>query len=135
MPFVPLTGRISKSRRMASYLKRAIENDTIKEDGKTEDVTARSTASRVDDKLDSAQILALIDSDYISLRQGTSGGGGVDSAATLTLTNFEAGVFRINSQNLSTNHTIDSADNGMVAGPLTIDSGVTLIISGNLTVV
>lgn len=85
--------------------------------------------------MDSAGITQMIDSSYIQLRQTSVGSGGIDSAATLTLVNFEAGVFRINSQNLSTNHTIDSADNGMVAGPLTIDSGVTLIISGNLTVV
>jgi len=61
--------------------------------------------------------------------------GGVDSAGTLTLVNFEKNIFRINGQNLDSNHTIDSADNAMSAGPITIDSGVTVTINGNWTVV
>ena len=61
--------------------------------------------------------------------------GGVDSAGTLTLVNFEKNIFRINGQNLDSNHTIDSADNAMSAGPITVDSGVTITINGNWTVV
>jgi hypothetical protein len=64
-----------------------------------------------------------------------SGGGGVDSATTLYLVDFEKGVFRINGQTLDSNHTIDSADNAMSAGPVTVDSGVTLTVNGYWSVV
>jgi len=60
---------------------------------------------------------------------------GVDSASTLTMVGYEANVFRVNSQNISSNHTIDSADNAMSAGPITVDSGVTVTINGNWAVV
>ena len=61
--------------------------------------------------------------------------GGVDSASTLNLINFEKGVFRINGQILDSDHTIDSADNAMSAGPITVDSGVTLTVNGYWSVV
>lgn len=61
--------------------------------------------------------------------------GGVDSASTLNLINFEKGVFRINGQTLDSDHTIDSADNAMSAGPITVDSGVTLTVNGYWSVV
>jgi len=47
---------------------------------------------------------------------------------------YEVDVFRINHQNLSVSHIIDSADNALTAGPLTIDSGVVLTINGNLVI-
>jgi len=58
-------------------------------------------------------------------------GGGIDSAAI----GYEQDVFRVNHQNLSANHTIDSADNAMSAGPITVDSGVTLTVNGYWSVV
>ena len=61
--------------------------------------------------------------------------GGVDSATTLDLVDFEKGVFRINSQTLDSDHTIDSADNAISAGPVTVDSGVTLTVNGYWSVV
>lgn len=61
--------------------------------------------------------------------------GGVDSATTLDLVDFEKGIFRINGQALDSNHTIDSADNAMSAGPVTVDSGVTLTVNGYWSVV
>ena len=66
---------------------------------------------------------------------GGGGSGGIDSAGTLDLVDFEKGVFRINGQTLDSNHTIDSADNAMSAGPVTVDSGVTLTINGYWSVV
>lgn len=64
-----------------------------------------------------------------------SGGGGVDSAGTLSLVGFEAGVFRVNNDNISTSHTIDSADRAMSAGPISVDSGVTITVNGYWSVV
>lgn len=63
------------------------------------------------------------------------GGGGVDSAGTLSLVGFEADVFRVNNDNISTNHTIDSADRAMSAGPISVDSGVTITVNGYWSVV
>jgi NH3-dependent NAD+ synthetase len=83
--------------------------------------------------LDSALVTQLIDSSYVQLREGAS--GGVDSATTLNLVDFEKGVFRINGQTLDSDHTIDSADNAMSAGPVTVDSGVTLTVNGYWSVV
>lgn len=60
-----------------------------------------------------------------------AGGGGVDSAAI----GYEQDIFRVNHQNLSISHTIDSADNAMSAGPVTVDSGVTLTVNGYWSVV
>ena len=44
-------------------------------------------------------------------------------------------VIRKNDNNLSTSVTIDSDKNAMVAGPLSIDSGQTLTLQGNLSIV
>lgn len=64
-----------------------------------------------------------------------TGSGGVDSASTLALVGFEKDVFRVNNDNVSSNHTIDSADRAMSAGPVTVDSGVTITINGYWSVV
>lgn len=63
------------------------------------------------------------------------GGGGVDSAGTLSLVGFEKDVFRVNNDNVSSNHTIDSADRAMSAGPVSVDSGVTITVNGYWSVV
>lgn len=52
-----------------------------------------------------------------------------------TATKVETAIFRINGQTLSTDTTIASDENASCAGPLTIDTGVTLTVNGNLTVV
>jgi len=44
-------------------------------------------------------------------------------------------VFRLNDQNLDSSITIDSDKNAMVTGPLSIDSGETLTLKGNLSIV
>ena len=44
-------------------------------------------------------------------------------------------VFRLNDNNMSTSVTIDSDKNAMVAGPLSVDSGQTLTLKGNLSIV
>jgi hypothetical protein len=44
-------------------------------------------------------------------------------------------IFRINKQTLAANVTIDADENASCAGPLTVGSGVTLVVNGNLTVV
>jgi hypothetical protein len=71
--------------------------------------------------LDSAQVLAIA-------------GGGVDSAGTLNLVGID-GIVREHSHTISTNYTLDSAKNGIVAGPIFIDSGVTVTINDSATLV
>ena len=44
-------------------------------------------------------------------------------------------LFRLNDQNLSSSVTIPSDKNAMVAGPVSIDSGETLTLQGNLSIV
>ena len=44
-------------------------------------------------------------------------------------------IFRVNEQTLNENVTIDATENAAATGPLTIASGVTLTVKGNLTVV
>ena len=62
------------------------------------------------------------------------GGGGVDSAGTLTLVGID-GIVREHSHTISSNYTLDSAKNGLVAGPIFIDSGVTVTINDSATLV
>lgn len=66
---------------------------------------------------------------------GGGGGGGVDSAGTLSLVGFEKDVFRVNNDNISSSHTIDSADRALSAGPISVDSGVTITVNGYWSVV
>lgn len=59
-------------------------------------------------------------------------------AGFVTEKTFPAGsnvLFRLNDQNLATNVTIASDKNAMVAGPVSVDSGVTLTLNGNLSIV
>lgn len=61
-------------------------------------------------------------------------GGGVDSAGTLSLVGID-GIVREHSHTISANYTLDSAKNGLVAGPIFIDSGVTVTINDSATLV
>ena len=72
-------------------------------------------------------ITNLVDSDYITARAGPS----TDSA---TVENIVDSRFSFNPNSLSSNVTVDSAENGMVIGPIDIDSGVTITINGTLMV-
>ena len=49
--------------------------------------------------------------------------------------NGKEDIFRVHSATLSTNVTIASTDNAIAAGPLTLDTNVTLTVAGNLTIV
>lgn len=50
-------------------------------------------------------------------------------------TNGKGDIFRTHESTLNTNVTIASGDNSLAAGPLTVASGVTLTVSGNLSIV
>jgi hypothetical protein len=73
------------------------------------------------------------DARYIS--QGTPTGGGLFKGENGTVGSSAGDIFRINEQTLNTNTTIDADENASCAGPLTLATGVTLTVNGNLTVV
>ena len=76
---------------------------------------------------------AVSDSRYIA--QGTPTGGGMFKGDNGTVGTQAGDIFRINEQTLNTNTTIDTDENASCAGPLTLATGVTLTVNGNLTVV
>lgn len=72
-------------------------------------------------------ITDLVDSDYVIARAGAS----TDSATVEAIVDSR---FSFNPSSISTSVTVDSAENGMVVGPIDIDSGVTITINGTLMV-
>lgn len=63
------------------------------------------------------------------------GGGGLFKGENGEVGSSAGDIFRVHEQTLNTNVTIDSDENGLCAGPLTIATGVTLTINGNLSIV
>jgi len=69
---------------------------------------------------------------------GIQAGAGLfkgENGITGDATNGAGDIFRINEQELNTNVTIDSDENASCTGPLTVASGVTLTVNGNLAVI
>ena len=63
--------------------------------------------------------------------QGDNASGGLRGDTT----NGKKDIFRVNEPTLNTNVTIASTDNALAAGPLAVADGVTLTVSGNLSIV
>ena len=72
------------------------------------------------------------ESDSIVLEEHTDFGTDILTSEGITP---PENIFRKNENTLKANHTISHNENAMAAGPLTVDSGVTLTIEGNLTIV
>ena len=62
-------------------------------------------------------------------------GGGLFKGENGEVGSSAGDIFRINEQTLNTNVTIDSDENASCTGPLTVASGVTLTVNGNLAVI
>lgn len=74
--------------------------------------------------------------DTVSASAGGTFAGNITATKFLTTANkIETSIFRVNAQTLTANTTIDADENASCAGPLTIATGVTLTVNGNLTVV
>jgi len=74
----------------------------------------------------------------ISLEAAPAGGAGYfqgENGATGDTTNGKGDIFRVHEDTLNTNVTIASGNNALCAGPLTIATGVTLTVNGNLSIV
>jgi len=67
---------------------------------------------------------------------GTGGGLFKGNNGTIGTDPTGAGdIFRVNAQSLTGNVTIDADENASCAGPLTVNSGIVLTVSGNLSIV
>jgi hypothetical protein len=72
---------------------------------------------------------------YTTFETANSGGFYKGDRGAVGTATGASDVFRVNSQTLNTNTTIDADENASCAGPLTLATGVTLTVNGNLTVV
>jgi hypothetical protein len=73
---------------------------------------------------------------FTTFEAGASGGGFFKGErGTIGPVTGAGDIFRINEQTLNTNVTIDSDENASCTGPLTVASGVTLTVNGNLAVI
>lgn len=72
---------------------------------------------------------------YTTFEVANVSGGGMFKGDNGTVGSRAGDIFRINEQTLNTNTTIDATENASCAGPLTLATGVTLTVNGNLTVV
>ena len=83
------------------------------------------------------QVLQTNGSDTLSFVDAGAGGGFFkgDNGDTGDATTGPKDIFRINEQELNTNTVITTIENASGAGPITVASGVTLTINGNLTII
>ena len=78
--------------------------------------------------------------DYI-IAMGETGIAQTVSAGTIDADKLADSValsntpIRVNTNTITSSHTIDSGSNAFVAGPITINSSVTLVVNGTFTVV
>jgi hypothetical protein len=72
---------------------------------------------------------------YTTFETANSGGYYKGDRGTVGTATGAADIFRVNEQTLNSNVTIDADENASCAGPLTLATGVTLTVNGNLTVV
>tara|TARA_Y100000817_G_C16528032_1_gene398743 strand:+ start:51 stop:383 length:333 start_codon:yes stop_codon:yes gene_type:complete len=71
------------------------------------------------------------ENDSLVLEEHTDFGTDILSSPQI---NPRENLFRINENTLRVNHTISNHENGMLAGPLTVESGITLTVEGNLSI-
>ena len=64
-----------------------------------------------------------------------SGGGGFYKGENGTSGSSAGDIFRINEQELNTDVTIDATENASATGPLSVASGTTLTVNGNLVII
>ena len=96
---------------------------------------ADTTLANADvDKAVSGDKLVIFDTSTSTLKRVSASGLG--GGKFLVETSGGAGdIIRVHENELNTSVSIDANNNGLAAGPLTIASGVTLTINGELSVV
>ena len=97
-----------------------------------EDLAANSitTAEITDGAVTAAKIAS-----SVTLGVGAFQGDNASGALRGDTTNGKKDIFRVHEPTLNTNVTIASTDNALAAGPLAVADGVTLTVSGNLSIV
>ena len=80
------------------------------------------------------QIRRLVELSFGAAAAGGAGYFQGENGATGDTTNGKGDIFRVHEQQLDTNVTIASTDNGLYAGPLTVATGVTVTVNGNLVI-
>ena len=72
------------------------------------------------------------ENDSLVLEEHTDFGTDILSSPQI---NPRENMFRINEHTLKVDHTIANHENALSAGPITIETGITLTIEGNLSIV
>ena len=72
---------------------------------------------------------------YKTFEVGGAAGGGLFKGDNGTSGNSAGDIFRCNEQELNTDVTIDATENASATGPLTVASGTTLTVNGNLVII
>ena len=72
---------------------------------------------------------------YTTFETANSGGYYKGDRGTVGAATAAGDIFRVNNQTLNASVTIDADQNASAAGPLTVASGVTLTVNGNLSIV
>jgi hypothetical protein len=83
------------------------------------------------------QVLKTNGSGVLSFGAAAAGGAGYflgENGATGDTINGKGDIFRVHEAQLDTNVTIDASNNAMCAGPLTVATGVTVTVNGNLVI-
>ena len=88
-----------------------------------------TTGAAADDVVDIVMFTA------VDLSTAVGGGRYKGERGTLGPAAAAGDIFRVHEQQLNNNVTMDTTENALAAGPLTIADGVTLTVNGNLSVV
>ena len=95
-----------------------------------------TTAAAAGDELNIVAFKSFTTADMVPASTGGTFSGNVTATKFLTTANkIETSIFRVNAQSLTADTTIDADENASAAGPLTVASGVTLTVNGNLSIV
>ena len=99
-------------------------------------ILARVTINSTDGSADAGDFIVLNtaadENDSLVLEEHTDFGTDILSSE---LINPAENIFRKNESTLDNSHTITANENALSAGPITVSSGVTLTVEGNLTIV
>lgn len=99
------------------------------------DTITLGTGAAVNDELVVRAYRAFSVTDTVSKASGGTFAGEITAPQFQTTnTTVDTAAFRTNDQTVTENTTIGSTKNAMAIGPLTINSSVTLTVSGNLTI-
>ena len=99
-------------------------------------ILARVTINSTDGSADAGDFIVLNtaadENDSLVLEEHTDFGTDILSSPQI---NPRENLFRINTNTLKVDHTISANENALSAGPITIETGITLTIEGNLSIV